>query len=75
MMTGIVIWGLAAMVASALAGLVAGWKNRDYSFWMAWCFLLPPLLLWLVVMPRRQGPRPKRPSLDDIDRIESRDLV
>jgi hypothetical protein len=42
---------------------------------MAWCFLLPPLLLWLVVMPRRQGPRPKRPSLDDIDRIESRDLV
>jgi hypothetical protein len=75
MMAGIVIWGLAAMVASALAGLVAGWKNRDYSFWMAWCFLLPPLLLWLVVMPRRQGPRPKRPSLDDIDRIESRDLV
>jgi len=75
MVVGIVIWGLAAMSAAALAGFVAGWKNRDYSFWMAWCFLVPPLLIWLFFMPKRQGPRPRRPSLDEIDRIEHRDLV
>lgn len=75
MVAGIVIWGLAAITAAALAGFVAGWKNRDYSYWMAWCFLVPPLLLWLIFMPKRQGPRPKRPSLDDLDRIEQRDLT
>jgi 4-amino-4-deoxy-L-arabinose transferase-like glycosyltransferase len=73
MMTGIVIYGLAAILAAALAGFIAGWKNRDYSFWMAWCFIVPPLVLWLLLMPKRQGPRPRRPSLDDLDRAEQRD--
>ena len=40
MVTVIVIWGLAAMLAAALAG----------------------------------GPRPRRPSLDELDRLENRDL-
>lgn len=65
----IVIWGLIALTSSVAAGLLAGWKNRDYSFWMAWGFvvpLLPPLILLL--MPRNQGPRPRRPSLDEDDR-------
>lgn len=75
MVTVIVIWGLAAITAAALAGFVAGWKNRDYSFWMAWCFLVPPLLLWLLLMPKKQGPRPRRPSLDELDRIENRDIL
>ena len=77
-MTGIqliVIWGVAAILTAALAGFAAGWKNRDYSFWMAWCFLLPPLLLVLLLMPKRQGPRPRRPSLDEIDRAEHRDYM
>jgi hypothetical protein len=74
MVTVIVIWGLAAITAAALAGFAAGWKNRDYSYWMAWSFLFPPLLLWLVLMPKKQGPRPRRPSLDELDRIENRDL-
>lgn len=75
MMAVIVIWGLAAIVAAALAAFVAGWKNRDYSFWMAWCFLVPPLVLWLLFMPKKKGPRPRRPSLDDIDRADNRDLL
>jgi membrane protease YdiL (CAAX protease family) len=75
MIAGIVIWGLAALSASVLAGFLAGWKNRDYSFWMAWCFLVPPLVVWLLLMPRRTGPRPRRPSLDQLDRMEERDLV
>ena len=63
------------MLGSAVVGgMVAGMKNRDYSFWMAWCFLFPPLVLWLILMPRKQGARPRRPTLDEIDRVEGRDL-
>jgi hypothetical protein len=71
MINGIVIWGVVAIGASMLAGLVAGWKNRDYSFWMAWCFLVPPLLLWLAVMPKFKGPRPRQPKLDSLEREDS----
>jgi hypothetical protein len=68
-MTGIVIWGLTAIAAAIIGGLLAGLKNRDYSYWMAWCFLVPPLLLWMLLMPRLAGPRPRQPTLDDRDRI------
>ena len=71
MLHGIVVWGAAAIAASVLAGFLAGVKNRDYSFWMAWCFLLPPLVLWLLVLPKRQGTRPRQPTLDQLDRDSS----
>ena len=61
----IAIWGLAALASAALAGLVAGVKRRDHSFWMAWSFIFPPMLLILILMPQNEGPRPRRPSLDD----------
>lgn len=64
----IVIWGLTAIASAVLAGILAGVKNRDYSFWIAWCFLLPPLVLFLLILPRYQGTRPRRPSLDESDR-------
>jgi len=65
---GIVIWGLAALAAAVLGGLLAGVKNRDYSFWIAWCFVLPPLVIVLLMLPRYQGPRPRQPTLDEQDR-------
>ncbi len=68
MMQGIVIWGVAALAAAALAAVFAGYKNRDYSHWVAWCFLFPPLVIWLMLMPRKDGPRPRQPRLDDADR-------
>lgn len=67
----VAIWGVTAILAAALAGLLAGAKNRDYSFWMAWCFLVPPLTLWLLFMPRRQGARPRQPTLDELDNHDS----
>jgi membrane protease YdiL (CAAX protease family) len=70
-MQSIVIWGATAITASLLALLLAGLKNRDYSYWMAWCFLVPPLVLWLLFLPKYKGPRPRQPSLDDIDRREN----
>ncbi len=68
-MQTIVIVGLVALVSAIASGILAGWKNRDYSFWMAWGFIvpvIPPLLLLL--LPRLQGERPRRPSLDEDDR-------
>ena len=34
----IVAWGLVALAGLMLAGVLAGIKNRDLSFWMSWCF-------------------------------------
>lgn len=63
----IAVWGFVALVSAALAGIIAGVKNRDYSFWMAWSFLLPPMVLVLAIMPARSGPRPARPAMDQDD--------
>jgi 4-amino-4-deoxy-L-arabinose transferase-like glycosyltransferase len=67
-MKWIVVWGLSACTAAALAAVFAGAKNRDYSYWIAWCFIFPPLVFWLMLMPANKGPRPRQRSLDDIDR-------
>lgn len=65
-----VVWGVSAIAAAGLAAAFAGSKNRDYSFWTAWCFVFPPLILWLMLMPKKAGPRPRRRSLDEEDRGE-----
>ena len=53
MVQWVVIWGITAVAATAIAGLLAGWKNRDYSFWMGWSFVVPPLVLILLLLPKR----------------------
>jgi nucleoside permease NupC len=70
----IVVWGLAAITASILGGILAGMKNRDYSAWAAWCFVLPPLVIALLLTPKNTGPRPRRPTLDEIDAENDRTL-
>jgi hypothetical protein len=67
-MVYVVYWGLVALASAAIGGILAGIKNRDYSFWIAWCFLVPPLLVFLVWLPRLTGQRPRRRSLDEEDR-------
>jgi hypothetical protein len=71
-MLWVAIWGLTAISAAMIAGALAGIKNRDYSYWMGWCALVPPLVLFLAFLPKRQGPRPRRPSLDDEDHRSDR---
>lgn len=61
---GIVIWGGVALASGVAGGVLAGVKNRDYSAWIAWCFILPPLVFVLLLMPKFQGPRPRQPRLD-----------
>lgn len=67
MVLAIVIWGMSAIVATMVAGVLAGVKNRDYSFWMGWSFVCPPIVLVLAVLPKLDGPRPRRPTLDEED--------
>lgn len=67
-MQWIVIWGMSAIAAGALAAVFAGAKNRDFSFWIAWCFLVPPLIIVLMLLPKRPGIRPRQPRLDELDR-------
>ncbi|MFZ4805993.1 MAG: hypothetical protein ACOYLQ_01960 [Hyphomicrobiaceae bacterium] len=71
MMTVIVVWGLTAFAATLLAGVLAGIKNRAISFWMGWSFVFPPLVLFLLFLPKRQGPRPRNRSLDEEDAAEA----
>lgn len=69
MVEWVVIWGVTAVAATVIAGLLAGWKNRDYSFWMGWSFVLPPLVILLLLLPRRDQRR-RRPTLDEEDAAE-----
>ena len=62
------IWGLSALIGAAVAGILAHMKNRDYSVWMGWGFIFPPILIYYFLLPTRAGPRPRQPSLDEIDR-------
>ena len=64
----IAIWGIIALSAAVAAGIIAAARNRDHSWWAAWCFVLPPMLIVLLLLPRNTGPRPQRPSLDEDDR-------
>jgi hypothetical protein len=67
----IAIWGLTAITAAVIAGVLSGTKNRDYSFWIATTFLFPPLLLVLVLLPRLKE-RPKRRSIDEEENAADR---
>jgi hypothetical protein len=69
----IAIWGLVAIAASIAAGIMAAAKNRDHSWWAAWCFVFPPMLIVLTLLGRNTGPRPPRRPLDDGE--GERDLI
>jgi apolipoprotein N-acyltransferase len=64
----IVAWGLVSLLAAVVGGVLAYVRNRDHSWWAAWCFIFPPLLVFLIFLPRNPGPKPRRQSLDDEDR-------
>ena len=67
MVKWIVIWGLVAITSAIIAGILAGVKRRDHSFWAAWSFVLPPMVIILLLMPKNQGSKPRRRTLDEED--------
>ena len=63
----IAVWRIVSIAAAVAAGIIAAVRNRDHSWWAAWSFVFPPMLIILLLMPRNTGPRPRRPSLDEED--------
>ncbi len=63
----IAIWGGISILASLSAGAIAAYKNRHVSFWMGWCFILPPMIIALIAIPALKTPRPPKRSDDDDD--------
>jgi len=66
----IALWGLVSICACIAAGMLALSKNRNYSAWAAWSFLLPPLIIVLLLLPRNRASASRTPSLDEEDRAE-----
>ena len=67
-MTWIIGWGVTAIVTGILGFVFAGAKNRDSSAWAAWCFLLPPLVIAILLSRKNPGPKPRQPKLDELDK-------
>ncbi|MEQ1616394.1 MAG: hypothetical protein ABL904_26885 [Hyphomicrobiaceae bacterium] len=67
MLKWIAIWGVVAIGSAIAAGVLAGIKRRDHSFWAAWSFVFPPMLLVLLVLSKNQGPKKRQPTLDEED--------
>lgn len=67
MLKWVLIWAAVSIGSAIIGGFLAAAKRRDHSFWAAWCFLLPPMLLILLLLPKNLGPRPRQPSLDELD--------
>lgn len=62
----IALWGVIALSSTVAGGIIAYVKRRDHSFWAAWCFIFPPMLIVLVMLAsNRQRSVPRR--LDDED--------
>ena len=63
----ILLWGLTSILASIVGGVVAALKNRHVTHWIGWCFLVPPMVIALFLIPALKEPRPVRRSDDDHD--------
>ena len=68
------LWGVLALASAAAAGALAWIKNRDYSFWMGWAFIVPVIpIVVLLFLPRLKGPRPRQPTIDELESAQERE--
>lgn len=63
----IALWGIVAIATAIAAAIMAGVKNRNHSSWAAWCFIFPPLIVVLLLLPTYKGILPRRKTFDEED--------
>ncbi len=66
--TIVLIWGVSALSAALLGAIFAAIKNRSADNWGFSCFIFPPALLILFLLPKAQyNQRRKKISQNDLD--------
>ncbi|MBC8049979.1 MAG: hypothetical protein H7X92_07525 [Chitinophagales bacterium] len=60
----IAIYPAAMFLAGLAAAIIAPKRGRDQTWWGIFCFLFPPLLVLLLIMPNGRNWRTRNP-LDD----------
>ena len=64
----ITVYLTSALVAGLIAGIVAPAKRRHGGYWVMFCFLCPPLVILLLILPRgRFYHDPRRDPFHDED--------
>jgi predicted MFS family arabinose efflux permease len=64
----ITVYLTSAFVAGLIAGVTAQHKRRHAGYWVVFCFLLPPLVLLLLILPKGHGSHYYGdPSSDSLD--------
>ena len=61
----ITVYLIAAVIAGIVGGGLAHSKRRDTGFWTVACFLVPPLLVILFLLPKRRFAPVRRRPPDD----------
>ena len=66
----VMIIGLVSLLSAVIGALVAKFKRRGADVWGFACFMFPPLLLLLILLPKNTEPRPQqklsRKELEDV---------
>ena len=63
----VAVWGLAMIICAGVALFVAPYRGRNGQNWAFWCFLVPPALGLLFLLPVRIAPIRVRAAIDKDD--------
>jgi len=66
------VYLVAALFSMSLAIALAHYKHRTWVLWGVMCTFFPPLVLILILLPRRAGPAPFEVE-SDMDEYERRE--
>ncbi|MGH1349499.1 MAG: hypothetical protein ACRBBN_01640 [Methyloligellaceae bacterium] len=66
--TIVLIWGVTAISGALFGAIIAAMKNRSADNWGFSCFIFPPALLILLLLPKgTYNQRRKKISQNDLD--------